>query len=89
MKRASADNQTTNYRTIAQAQLLNIPPAIFACVLTILFGVVADTGRIPQPSIPLFFMVVILACYVVEYTYPSTGGVYAATTIAGGFSVAW
>ncbi|KAK3322923.1 major facilitator superfamily domain-containing protein [Apodospora peruviana] len=77
------------FTTIAQAQLLNIPPAIFSCILTIIFGIFADTGRIPQPSIPLFFMVVILACYVVEYTYPNTGGVYAATMIAGGFSTAW
>ncbi|KAK3688677.1 major facilitator superfamily domain-containing protein [Podospora appendiculata] len=77
------------FTSLAQSQLLNIPPAIFACVLTIIFGVFADTGRIPQPSIPLFFMVVILACYVVEYTYPNTGGVYAATLIAGGFSTAW
>ncbi|KAK3389289.1 putative pantothenate transporter [Podospora didyma] len=77
------------FTTIAQAQLLNIPPAIFACVLTTIFGIFADTGCIPQPSIPLFFMVVILACYVVEYTYPNTGGVYAATFLAGGFSTAW
>lgn len=34
-------------------------------------------------------MIVILACYVVEYTYPNTGVVYAATTLAGGFSTAW
>ncbi|KAK0702986.1 major facilitator superfamily domain-containing protein [Lasiosphaeria miniovina] len=77
------------FTTLAQSQLLNIPPAIFACLLTVVFGVFADTGRIPQPSIPLFFMVVILACYVVEYTYPSTGGVYAATVIASGFATAW
>ncbi|EPE06666.1 pantothenate transporter [Ophiostoma piceae UAMH 11346] len=77
------------FTSIGRAQLLNIPPAIFACILTIVFGIFADSGRLPQPSIPLFFMVVILACYVVEYTYPSTGGVYAATVIAGGFSTAW
>jgi hypothetical protein len=75
--------------TIAQAQLLNIPAAIFACILTIIFGIFANTGRIPQPLIPLGFMIVILACYLVLYTFPNTGGVYAATMIAGGFSTAW
>ncbi|KAI8675872.1 hypothetical protein NCS57_00489900 [Fusarium keratoplasticum] len=77
------------FTTIAQAQLLNIPPAIFACVLTIVFGWVANTGYIPLPAIPLTFMVIIEACYVVLYTFPNTGGVYAATVIAGGFSIAW
>ncbi|KAF5982452.1 hypothetical protein FBULB1_4300 [Fusarium bulbicola] len=74
---------------IAEAQLLNIPPAIFACILTIVFGWVANTGRFPLPLIPLSFMIIIEACYVVLYTFPSTGGVYAATVIAGGFSIAW
>ncbi|KAM0080734.1 hypothetical protein ACKRZS_007111 [Fusarium odoratissimum] len=74
---------------IAEAQLLNIPPAIFACVLTIVFGWIANTGRFPLPLIPLSFMIIIEACYVVLYTFPSTGGVYAATVIAGGFSIAW
>ncbi|KAM0420459.1 hypothetical protein ACHAPT_011751 [Fusarium lateritium] len=77
------------FTTIAQAQLLNIPPAIFACGLTIAFGWVANTGYIPLPAIPLTFMVIIEACYVVLYTFPNTGGVYAATVIAGGFSIAW
>ncbi|KAH7268685.1 major facilitator superfamily domain-containing protein [Fusarium solani] len=72
-----------------QAQLLNIPPAIFACILTIVFGWVANTGYIPLPAIPLTFMIIIEACYVVLYTFPNTGGVYAATVIAGGFSIAW
>lgn len=62
---------------------------MFSVILTVLFGIFADTGRLPQPSIPLFFMVVIMACYAVLYTFPSTGGVYAATIIAGGFSTAW
>ncbi|KAJ4255115.1 hypothetical protein NW757_004617 [Fusarium falciforme] len=77
------------FTTIAQAQLLNIPPAIFACILTIVFGWVANTGYIPLPAIPLTFMIIIEACYVVLYTFPNTGGVYAATVIAGGFSIAW
>jgi hypothetical protein len=42
-----------------------------------------------MPAIPISYMIIILACYVVEYTYPNTGGVYAATTLAGGFSTAW
>ncbi|KAF5235626.1 hypothetical protein FANTH_11645 [Fusarium anthophilum] len=74
---------------IAEAQLLNIPPAVFACILTMVFGWVANTGRFPLPLIPLSFMIIIEACYVVLYTFPSTGGVYAATVIAGGFSIAW
>ncbi|KAF3766671.1 MFS general substrate transporter, partial [Cryphonectria parasitica EP155] len=77
------------FTSIAQAQLLNIPPAVFACILTVIFGIFADTGRIPQPSIPLGFMIVIEACYVVLYIFPNSGGVYAATVIAGGFSTAW
>ncbi|KAK1149021.1 hypothetical protein N8T08_007696 [Aspergillus melleus] len=77
------------FTSIAQTQLLNIPSAVFAVVLTIVFGIFADTGRIPQPSIPLGFMIVIQACYAVLYTFPSNGGVYAATIIATGFSSAW
>ncbi len=34
-------------------------------------------------------MIVMEACYAVLYTFPSTGGVYAATVIAGGLSQAW
>ena len=83
------DTNIQRYSTIAQAQLLNIPAAIFACILTIIFGIFANTGRIPQPLIPLGFMIVILACYLDLYTFPNTGGVYAATMIAGGFSTAW
>lgn len=78
-----------SHRSIAKAQLLNIPAAVFAVILTIAFGIFANTGHIPQPSIPLGFMLVIMACYAVLYTFPSTGGVYAATIIAGGFSTAW
>ncbi|KAJ5628617.1 pantothenate transporter [Penicillium lividum] len=72
-----------------EALLLNIPSAVFACMLTVGFGIFADTGRIPQPAIPLGFMIVIEACYGVLYAFPNNGGVYAATIIAGGFSTAW
>jgi hypothetical protein len=74
---------------MGEAQLLNIPSAVFAVILTVAFGIFADTGRIPQPAIPLGFMIAILACYGVLYVFPNNGGVYAATVIAGGFSVAW
>ncbi|KAF3392953.1 hypothetical protein DPV78_009934 [Talaromyces pinophilus] len=77
------------FTTLARTQLLNIPPAVLSVIITIIFGIVADTGRIPQPAIPLGFMIVILSCYSVLYTFPSSGGVYAATVIAGGFSTAW
>jgi hypothetical protein len=34
-------------------------------------------------------MIIILACYVVLYTFPNTGGVYAATIIATSFAGSW
>jgi hypothetical protein len=77
------------FRSLGQAQLLNIPSAVFSVILTIVFGVFANTGRIPQPLIPLGFMIVIEACYIVLFLFPNTGGVYAATILAGGFSTAW
>ncbi|GAB1201107.1 hypothetical protein APSETT444_010494 [Aspergillus pseudonomiae] len=77
------------FTSIGQAQLLNIPSAVFAVLLTVVFGILADRGRIPQPAIPLAFMIVIEVCYGVLYAFPNTGGVYAATIIAGGFSTAW
>ena len=57
---------------------------IFAVILALGFGFLSTAGRIPQPAIPLFFMLVILACYAVPYTFPSTEGVYVATVIAEG-----
>lgn len=62
---------------------------MLAVILIIVFGQILDNGRIPQPAIPLGFMVVILACYAVLYTFPSSGAVYAATIIAGALSTAW
>ncbi|KAJ5445242.1 hypothetical protein N7491_001324 [Penicillium cf. griseofulvum] len=62
---------------------------LFAVILTVAFDIFTDTGRIPQPAIPLGFMIVILACYGVLYAFPNNGGVYAATIVAGGFSTAW
>ncbi|RAH67308.1 pantothenate transporter [Aspergillus aculeatinus CBS 121060] len=77
------------FTSMGESLLLNIPSAVFAVILTLAFGVFADTGRIPQPAIPLAFMIVIEACYGVLYAFPNSGGVYAATIIAGGFSTAW
>ncbi|KAA8642883.1 hypothetical protein EYZ11_007795 [Aspergillus tanneri] len=77
------------FTSIAQTQLLTIPSAVFSVILTIVFGIFADTGRIPQPLIPLGFLIAIEACYAVLYTFPNNGGVYAATIIASGFSAAW
>ncbi|KAK6442612.1 hypothetical protein LTR95_001163 [Oleoguttula sp. CCFEE 5521] len=77
------------FTSIAQAQLLNLPPAIFSCMLVIFFGWLASTATVPLPAIPFSFMISIMACYAVEYTYPNVGGVYAATLLAGGFSTAW
>ncbi|KAE8389547.1 major facilitator superfamily domain-containing protein [Aspergillus alliaceus] len=77
------------FTSIGETQLLNIPSAVFAVILTVVFGILADTGRIPLPAIPLAFMVVIEACYGVLYAFPNTGGVYGATILAGGFSTAW
>ncbi|KAE8370147.1 major facilitator superfamily domain-containing protein [Aspergillus caelatus] len=77
------------FTSMGETQLLNIPSAVFAVILTVVFGILADTGRIPQPAIPLAFMIVIEACYGVLYAFPNTGGVYAATILAGGFSTAW
>lgn len=77
------------FASIGKTQLLNIPPAIISCSLIFFFGWVQSTARVPYPAIPLFLMVSIMAFYAVEYTYPNVGGVYAATTLAGGFSTAW
>ncbi|KAJ5193992.1 Glucose/ribitol dehydrogenase, partial [Penicillium cf. griseofulvum] len=77
------------FSSMGEAQLLNIPSAVFAVILTVAFDIFTDTGRIPQPAIPLGFMIVILACYGVLYAFPNNGGVYAATIVAGGFSTAW
>ncbi|KAE8337788.1 hypothetical protein BDV24DRAFT_177259 [Aspergillus arachidicola] len=77
------------FTSMGESLLLNIPSAVFAVLLTVVFGILADTGRIPQPAIPLAFMIVIEACYGVLYAFPNTGGVYAATILAGGLSTAW
>ncbi|KAJ5095120.1 pantothenate transporter [Penicillium argentinense] len=76
------------FTSMGETQLLNIPSAVFAVILTVAFGIFADSGRIPQSAIPLAFMMVIETCYGVLYAFPNNGGVYAASVIAGGFSTA-
>lgn len=77
------------FTTIARSQLLNIPTAVLTIGFIAIFGIWADTALLPRPLYPLFFMVVILACYSVLYTFPSSGSVYAASILATAFSSAW
>lgn len=77
------------FTTIARSQLLNIPTAVLTISFIGIFGIWADTARLPRPLYPLFFMVVILSCYSVLYTFPSTGSVYAVSILATAFSSAW
>ncbi|KIW11869.1 hypothetical protein PV08_09142 [Exophiala spinifera] len=74
---------------IAKSQLLNIPSAVLSTALSLFFGFVSSTGRIPQPLIPLSYSIVLLALYGVLYAFPSTGGVYTATILAGAISTSW
>ena len=48
-----------------------------------------DNARLPSPVIPLILLVVSMACYSVLYTYPNTGGVYAATVLSVGVANSW
>lgn len=77
------------FTTIARSQLLNIPTAILTIAAIAVFGIWADTARLPRPLYPLSFMIVIMACYSVLYTFPSTGAVYATSVIATALSSAW
>ncbi|RDW61479.1 pantothenate transporter-2 [Coleophoma crateriformis] len=76
------------FTTIARSQLLNIPTAILT-ISFIVFGIWADTARIPRPLFPLAFMIIILACYSVLVTFPNTGGVYAASILATSLASSW
>lgn len=75
--------------SIAKSQLLNIPTAFLTIAIIGIFGLWADTARLPRPLYPLSFLIVILACYSVLYTFPNTGGVYAATIIASSLASSW
>ncbi|KAH8601958.1 major facilitator superfamily domain-containing protein [Bisporella sp. PMI_857] len=77
------------FTTVAKSQLLNIPTAILTIAFIGIFGIWADTARLPRPLYPLSFMVVIFACYSVLYTYPNTGGVYAASILATSLASSW
>jgi len=77
------------FTTIARSQLLNIPTAVLTIGFIAIFGIWADTARLPRPLYPLSFMIVILACYSVLYTFPNTGAVYAASIIATALGSAW
>jgi len=83
--------QLTNLhdRSIAKSQLLNIPTAFLTIAIIAGFGLWADTARLPRPLYPLLFLIIIMACYSVLYTFPNTGGVYAATIIASSFASSW
>ncbi|KAG0645539.1 Pyrrolocin biosynthesis L [Hyphodiscus hymeniophilus] len=77
------------FTSINKSQLLNIPTAFLTVAIIAVFGIWADTARIPRPLFPLLFLIVILACYSVLFTFPNTGGVYAATIIASSIASAW
>jgi hypothetical protein len=77
------------FTSISKSQLLNIPTAFLTVGIIAIFGLWADTARLPRPLFPLFFLIIIIACYSVLYTFPNTGGVYAATIIASAFASSW
>lgn len=77
------------FTTIARSQLLNIPTAVLTIAFIAIFGIWADTACLPRPLFPLSFMIVILACYGVLFTFPNTGGVYAASILATSLASSW
>ena len=76
-------------RTLAKSQLLNIPVAVLTVIVIAIFGLWADNAVLPRPLYPLSFAIVIIACYGVLYSFPNTGGVYAATVIASAVAQSW
>ncbi|KAK6823219.1 hypothetical protein RU639_005994 [Aspergillus parasiticus] len=77
------------FTDIATSQLLNIPTSVLTVICIGVFGIWADSSRLPRPLYPLSFLVVILACYGVLYSFPSNGAVYAVTVIANALGSAW
>ncbi|KIW66256.1 hypothetical protein PV04_08455 [Phialophora macrospora] len=77
------------FTSIAKSQLLNIPTSCLSILIIAVSGYFADSAWLPRPILPLGFLGTILACYSVLYTFPSNGGVYAATVIANSFAQAW
>ena len=87
--RVCSSPNTTN-RTIAQAQLLNLPVSILGIVIIAVSGYFADRSRhIPRPVYPLIIYAIVLICYGVMVAYPSDGGVYAATLIGNAAATAF
>lgn len=83
-----SDLTNYHYRSIAGAQLLNLPITILGLIVIGVTGVFADNGRLPRPVYPLTFLIIILACYSVMVVYPNTAGVYAATMIGNAVTAA-
>ncbi|KAL5322572.1 hypothetical protein ACEPPN_010545 [Leptodophora sp. 'Broadleaf-Isolate-01'] len=77
------------FTSIAKSQLLNIPTAVLTISIIGILGLWADTARLPRPLYPLALLIAIMACYSVLYTFPNTGGVYAATIIAASCASSW
>ncbi|KAE8168484.1 major facilitator superfamily domain-containing protein [Aspergillus tamarii] len=77
------------FTDIATSQLLNIPTSVLTVICIGVFGIWADSSRLPRPLYPLSFLVIILACYGVLYSFPSNGAVYAVTVIANALGSAW
>ncbi|KAH0839238.1 hypothetical protein AYO21_05653 [Fonsecaea monophora] len=77
------------FTSIAKSQLLNIPTSFLSITIIAVSGYFADSAWLPRPTIPLGFLVSILACYSVLYTFPNNGGVYAATVLANSIAQSW
>lgn len=77
------------FTDIATSQLLNIPTSVLTVICIGVFGIWADSSRLPRPLYPLSFLAVILACYGVLYSFPSNSAVYAVTVIANALGSAW
>lgn len=76
-------------RSIAQAQLLNIPITVCGLLFIAITGITADRSRIPRPIYPLSFLLVIIVCYGVFVAYPSNGAIYAVTLIGNALTAGW
>ncbi|KAM0547553.1 hypothetical protein ACHAPJ_010297 [Fusarium lateritium] len=75
--------------SIAESQLLTIPSSVLAIILIGVSGYLTNSLFVPYPVVALVYLVSNLACYGVMVAYPNNGGVYAATLIAAGVSLAW
>lgn len=91
MRRHARLKEITNkfLRSIAAAQLLNIPITVCGLLFIAITGIFADRSRIPRPVYPLSFLVVILVCYGVFIAYPGPGAVFAVTLIGNALKAGW